>query len=1192
MKQAGKKVQSSLNGCWPVCWRPWRASLATALVLGFGSLPAPACEFTIETDNDAYVFSGSPNTTFNGSSLLAKISGNPNYTRKIWIGFDISHTGLSDPEAAAIDATFEIAFWNNQGYIFDTIYEVYGLTDQSLDGWSESSLTWYNAPGNILSPHGSNNLLADKTTLLGSFMVPGTTAEGTVFSVSSQSLLDFVSADNNGIVTLIIRRTTVNSTPSILVGSEWSAAPAPTLRIQVGRRTSSAQAAQSIPVIGSIAQQLSEFSTASPPPTSPDWSPLGVDQRHADLHQRSGFICDPAAIGDITETLQKVREMVNPPGSVEEGILEHNDRIRLFTEREQQRVAAGPLGGVPVDLLVPQALADPTRYDEFADLTPGVVPEGTIVSSHFLHFDTVGNQWFELGGSVTFDSPIIGVILSDATLDGSENPNGNDFRRPGTDYPTGLADRRWEMGGEFGYIIISNNRRTLYVNAAVENVVDQMRVLTLRTSDDPMAEPFVDALDYIDDADEVTALDNCSSAWYRWTFDLPADFANANLAGEANVDDFAVAYLNGHRISLQITMDDVLNMPVDREEAGVALLSWPTRDAFGATDDTLFVEGENELVFGVLGDASEVEPTGMEFAATLCYDIIHDSDGDGFRDDVDNCPGVFNPDQADADLDGWGDVCDNCPNDINEDQADADQDFVGDVCDNCALNNPDQEDCNGNGIGDPCDIDSGAAPDCNLNGVPDSCDIASGYSLDLNGTGIPDECEDDTDLDGVEDAIDNCPLVPNPGQEDVDLDGVGDVCDNCVESANADQEDTDGDDVGDVCDNCVYAANFDQADGDGDGVGDACDFCLDEDDGPPPGACSKEAPVTFKGTMSYKTEAPPSFIHPVALVANAAQMVMTRCAKLEMLHLCAEADVSAGNLHLSGDLCFDVVGAYGTLLDVANNGLGGNLVNPSIGGCGQVISQDIAHIGGGFSLYAFDIGPGGPWILEGEGEIDFCDSVLIYSPVATTIELPLQVSASIVVAESLGGVPETRAWGKVSLTASLDGVVVGPMETEVESLSALPEMATISASDVLLIEVAAGETRVEIAATGKVEASAAAKSTGFYGMIASSSTVIVNLPNSIHIGAFTGVGGSPLPEGIVISSCTSELVYASTLEGDLNCDGVMDEADIEAFVLALVDPTGYLAAFPSCDLLRADMNGDGSGDGLDIQRFVEVLLAP
>jgi hypothetical protein len=114
-----------------------------------------------------------------------------------------------------------------------------------------------------------------------------------------------------------------------------------------------------------------------------------------------------------------------------------------------------------------------------------------------------------------------------------------------------------------------------------------------------------------------------------------------------------------------------------------------------------------------------------------------DSDKDGYTDNVDNCPYVYNPDQVDKDQDGVGDVCDQCPYDYgpasnygcpekqqvvdsdqdsipdsqdncpykyNPDQADKDQDGIGDVCDNCPYDyNPDQADENQNGIGDACE---------------------------------------------------------------------------------------------------------------------------------------------------------------------------------------------------------------------------------------------------------------------------------------------------------------------------------------------------------------------------------------------------------------------------------------------------------------------------------------------------------
>jgi hypothetical protein len=61
------------------------------------------------------------------------------------------------------------------------------------------------------------------------------------------------------------------------------------------------------------------------------------------------------------------------------------------------------------------------------------------------------------------------------------------------------------------------------------------------------------------------------------------------------------------------------------------------------------------------------------------------------------------------------------------------------------------------------------------------------------------------------------------------------------------------------------------------------------------------------------------------------------------------------------------------------------------------------------------------------------------------------------------------------------------------------------------------------------------------------------------------------------------------MPGDLNCDRVVDFADINPFVLALVDPDGYAALHADCDILNADINGDGLVDFSDINPFVELM---
>ncbi|UCC30343.1 MAG: right-handed parallel beta-helix repeat-containing protein [Phycisphaerales bacterium] len=145
---------------------------------------------------------------------------------------------------------------------------------------------------------------------------------------------------------------------------------------------------------------------------------------------------------------------------------------------------------------------------------------------------------------------------------------------------------------------------------------------------------------------------------------------------------------------------------------------------------------------------------------------VHDMDGDGDTDEPipvdvigllrffdDPCVlDIGNPDPSEPDLgivdlgafEYQGDV-----------PGDPDEDELQGCADNCPLHaNPDQADCDGDGLGDYCALELGASRDCNGNEIPDECDISGATSTDVDGNGVPDECrrvyyvDDDAPFEG------------------------------------------------------------------------------------------------------------------------------------------------------------------------------------------------------------------------------------------------------------------------------------------------------------------------------------------------------------------------------------------------------------------------------------------------------------
>lgn len=169
-------------------------------------------------------------------------------------------------------------------------------------------------------------------------------------------------------------------------------------------------------------------------------------------------------------------QCIGAPASVRKSDGPRSDRLILaFAERQQVRLAQS----VPVNIL------QPGNYYLAQQNTNGNIPAGTEVNSCMLESNpaTGGAAIFAYDASITFDVPVLGIVVGPSRLNNSDALLG----APGTVYPEHDQLRGLEQDGTRtgDAVSLSGDRRTVRVHFVTSGDVDEIRIVTAADGYDP-----------------------------------------------------------------------------------------------------------------------------------------------------------------------------------------------------------------------------------------------------------------------------------------------------------------------------------------------------------------------------------------------------------------------------------------------------------------------------------------------------------------------------------------------------------------------------------------------------------------------------------------------------------------------------------------------------------------------------------
>jgi hypothetical protein len=179
------------------------AAMGLACLATWAASPVNAAVITTADGQGADAFvnggDGKQNSKYGSQTFVAVYSRSGSTTvYKTYLRFDLSSLHGAQAASVVLQLTYDSAYADGSVNVYGLNNGTTGDADPTSTGWTESGITWSNAPANAA---GLSDFTSDATFIMSA------AKSGATDTFTSTALTDFVNADTNGFVTILFSGT-------------------------------------------------------------------------------------------------------------------------------------------------------------------------------------------------------------------------------------------------------------------------------------------------------------------------------------------------------------------------------------------------------------------------------------------------------------------------------------------------------------------------------------------------------------------------------------------------------------------------------------------------------------------------------------------------------------------------------------------------------------------------------------------------------------------------------------------------------------------------------------------------------------------------------------------------------------------------------------------------------------------------